>query len=314
MSRGKRRSRRAVVSLLLPCALLWLGFGGCSGAPPAPVPPVKERAAARNRQGLAAEARGDRDGAVAAFDESLKLHRSVEDFSGTAVALLNLARVHRLRGEIPLAKETIDAADPLLLPGDPLFPEMAFEKAMIDLATGDLPAAKEWATRAVDAGKGDASGRMLNLLARILLLEGRGDEARGVAESALGANRKAGARGEEANSLRLLGDIATARKDRARAGEHYEASLSIDKGIAKSGKIAADLRALGALAAEEEDTGKALGFYTRAYEVSVNGDDPRGAATALFEIARLHEKAGAPEKARSAREEREKLLGGRLKD
>ena len=34
----------------------------------------------------------------------------------------------------------------------------------------------------------------------------------------------------------------------------------------------------------------------------------------LLEIARLHKKAGAPEKARSAREEREKLLGGHLTD
>jgi tetratricopeptide (TPR) repeat protein len=275
---------------------------------------VKERAAARNRQGLSAEARGDRDGALAAFGESLKLHRSVEDFPGAAVALVNLARVHRLRGEIPLAKEKIDAADPLLPPGSPLFPEMAFEKAMIGLASGDLPAAKEWATRAVDTEKGDASGRMLNLLARILLLEGRSDEAQGRAEGALAANRNAGARGEEANSLRLLGDIATARMDRGRAGEFYAASLSIDKGIANSRKIAADLRALGALAAGAGDTGKAIGFYTRAYDVSVNGDDPREAASALLELARLYEKAGAPEKAQSARTEREKLLGRHLTD
>lgn len=314
MSRRERRHRRAVISLLLPCALLWLGVEGCSGSPPAPVPPVKERAVARNRQGLLAEARGDRDGALAAFGESLKLHRSVEDFPGAAVALLNLARVHRLRGEIPLAKETIDAADPLLPPGSPLFPEMAFEKAMIGIASGDLPAAKEWATRAVDTEKGDASGRMLNLLARILFLEGRNDEAHGLAERALSANRTGGARGEEANSLRLLGDIATARKDRGRAGEFYAASLSIDKDIANSRKIAADLRALGALAAGAEDTGTALGFYTRAYDVSVSGDDPRGAASALLEMARLYEKAGVPEMAQSARTEREKLLGRQLTD
>jgi len=314
MNRRERRHRGAVIRLLLPCALLWLGVEGCSGSPPAPVPPLKERAAARNRQGLAAEARGDRDGAVAAFGESLKLHRSVEDFPGAAVALLNLARIHRLRGEIPLAKETIDAADPLLPPGSPLFPEMAFEKAMIGIASGDLPAAKEWATRAVDTEKGGASGRMLNLLARILSLEGRSDEAHGLAERALAANRTAGARAEEANSLRLLGDIATARKDRGRAGEFYAASLSIDKGIANSRKIAADLRALGALAAGAEDTGKALGFYTRAYDVSVSGDDPRGAASALLEMARLYEKAGVPEKAQSARTEREKLLGRQLTD
>ena len=45
------------------------------------------------------------------------------------------------------------------------------------------------------------SGRMLNLLARILLLEGRGNEARGLADSDLAANRKAGAP-EKARSAR----------------------------------------------------------------------------------------------------------------
>ena len=43
--------------------------------------------------------------------------------------------------------------------------------------------------------------------------------------------------------------------------------------------------------------------------MSVNGDDPRGAASALLEMARLYEKAGVPEKAQSSRTEREKLLG-----
>ena len=62
------------------------------------------------------------------------------------------------------------------------------------------------------------------------------------------------------------------------------------------------------------DTGKALGFYTRGYDVSVNGDDPLGAASALLEMARLYEQAGAPEKAQSARAEREKLLGRHLTD
>ncbi len=308
MSSPERRTRYPASAFILPCTLLWLAGAGCSGSLPPPVPPAKEKAAAWNRRGLAAEARGDREGALAAFGEALKLNRSIEDDGGTGVALINLARAHRLNGNLPVAREKIDAAGLLLSPDSPLFPEMAFEKAKIGLASGELPTAKGWAEKAVRAEKGDSAGRMQNLLSRLLFLEGKGDEARAQAEGALAANRKSGARGEEANSLRLLGDIAAASGDRAKAGDLYTAALAIDKDIARSRKIAADLLALGAVAAAGGETGKALAFYARSFDVSINGDDPREAAAALLEMARLYEKSGAPDKAKSAIAEREKLI------
>src|SRR3990172_5133073 len=121
----------------------------------------------------------------------------------------------------------------------------------------------------------------------------------GRAEAALAANRKSGVRGEEANSLRLLGDIAAARRDRTNARDLYAAALSIDKDLAKSRKIADDLRALGAVAAAGEDTGGALAFYTRAYDVSINGGDRREAAQALLLMAPLYEENGGPAKAKT---------------
>jgi len=308
MNSGEPRPRRAAVALLLFCALLWLAGSGCSGAVPKPVPPAKERAGAWNRRGLAAEARGDRNGALAAFREELKINRSIEDTDGSAVALVNLARLHRLKGELPSAKERIDSALPLVPPESPLFPETAFEQGKIALAAGDVPAAKVWAEKAVLASKGASAGRMLNLLARILFLDGKADEARVRAGDALEENRKAGARGEEANSLRLLGDIAAARADRKMAEERYLDALTIDKETAESMKIAADLRALGAVAGARGDTARALDFYARAVEVSRNGGDPKEAAAALLEIARLCERTGSPEKAKSALAEREELL------
>jgi tetratricopeptide (TPR) repeat protein len=162
--------------------------------------------------------------------------------------------------------------------------------------------------KAVLAEKGASAGRMRNLLARILFLEGKTDDAQARAGDALEANRKAGVRGEEANSLRLLGDIAAARADRKAAEGLYLEALSIDKETAESGKIASDLRALGAVAEAREDSARALAFHSRAVEVSRNGDDPKEAAAALLEMARLHEVAGSPEKAKSALAERENLL------
>ncbi len=311
MNSGERRPRRAAVALLLSCALPWLAGSGCSGAVPGPVPAAKERAGAWNRRGLAAEARGDRDGALAAFGEELKVNRSIEDTDGSAVALVNLARLHRLKGDLPSAKGKIDSALLLVPPGSPLFPETAFEKGKIELAAGDLPAAKGWAEKAALAETGASGGRMLNLLARILFLDGKVDEAQARAGDALEANRKAGARGEEANSLRIMGDVAAARSDRKKAERLYLEALSIDRETAESRKIASDLRALGAVAEAQGDTARALAFYSRAVEVSRNGDDPKEAAAALLETARLYERTGSPDKAKSALAEREKLLRSR---
>jgi tetratricopeptide (TPR) repeat protein len=296
MNSGRRRPFRALAAVLLLCSAACLPLSGCSGPAPLPVPPAKESAGAWNRRGLAAEARGDRDGAIAAFGEALKVNRSIEDTDGAAVALINLARVHRLKGELPPAKEQIDDALLLVPPGSPLFPEAAFEKAKVALASGDLPAAREWAEKAVRADAGPARGRMLNLLARVDFLEGRMNEARSGAGTALEANRGSGARGEEANSLRLLGDVAAAGGERKGAEALYLEALAIDKEIAESRKIAADLRALGAAAAARGETERALVFYGRAAEVSRNGDDPKGAEAALLEISRLRGKAGPPGK------------------
>jgi len=296
MNRGRRLPFRALAAALLLCSIAFLPLLGCSGPAPLPVPPAKESALAWNRRGLAAEARGDRDGAITAFGEALKVNRSVEDTDGAAVALINLARVHRLKRELSPAKERIDDALRLVLPENPHFPEAAFEKAKIGLAAGDLAAAREWAEKAVRADTGPSRGRMLNLLARVDFLEGRMNEARSGAGTALEANRGSGARGEEANSLRLLGNVAAAGSDRKGAEALYLEALAIDKEIAESRKIAADLRALGAAAAARGETEGALVFYGRAAEVSRNGDDPKGAEAALLEISRLRGKAGPPGK------------------
>jgi len=287
MNSVRPRFLRAVAAILFFCSAACLPLSGCSGPAPPPLPRAKESALSWNRRGLAAEARGDAEGAVHAFREALRINRSVEDDEGSAVALVNLARVHRLKDEPGAARERIDGALLLVPPGSPLFPEAAFEKAMVSLAAGDLPAARDWARKAASAETGPSRGRMLNLLARVDFLRGAEEEARSGAAEALAANRGAGARAEEANSLRLLGGISAAGGDRKSAERLYLEALAIDKEIAGSRKIAADLMALGAAAAAGGETERALAFYGRAAEVSRNGDDPKGADAALREMERL---------------------------
>ena len=257
--------RRA--ALLFLC-LLMVATSGCSGPVPAPTPPERERALSWNRRGLAAETRGDKNGAVLAFEESLRVNRSIEDFDGVAISLLNLARVHRQKGELAIARERIDEALRILSPDNPVFPESSFEKARIELSLNNLPQAREWAQKAVPAEKKPYSGRMQNLLSRILFIEGKSGEALLLAETALESNRESANRAEEANSLRLIGDIALAGGDPQNAQARYLAALSIDKDLAESKKIAQDLRSLGQAAQALGDTQAAKAFFERADQVS----------------------------------------------
>ncbi|MCL2102498.1 MAG: tetratricopeptide repeat protein [Syntrophorhabdaceae bacterium] len=261
---------------------------GCSGPPP-PVPPAKERAMSWNKRGLQAVQRGDNDGAILAFEESLRVNRSIEDFDGIAVSLINLARVRRQKGELAVAKERIEEALRIVSPGNPVFPEMSFEKAKVELALGNLPDAKEWAQKAVPAESRSYSGRMQNLLSQIFLLEGKPGEALALAEAALESNRIFGNRAEEANSLRLIGDIALAEGDPQGAETRYLSALEINKELAESGKIATDLRSLGAAAFARGETARAVGFYERAVAVSQGANMSAEAEAALSELNRIKE-------------------------
>ncbi|MCL1926283.1 MAG: tetratricopeptide repeat protein [Syntrophorhabdaceae bacterium] len=286
MNSGYRSCRAAA---LLLCLFAAVAVCGCSNPAPIPVPPARAHALSWNKRGLEAENRGNHDGAIMAFEESLRINRSIEDFDGIAVSLLNLARVHRQKTELPLAKERIEEALRIVSPDNPLFTEAAFEKAKVELALGSLQDAEDWARKAIPVEKKPYSGRMQNLLSRILFLEGKTGEALPLAIAALESNKKSGERAEEANSLRLIGDITLAGGDPQGAQARYLAALEIDKELAESAKIASDLRALGAAAFAKGETAEAMAFYERAAQVSRGGNMPAEAKEALSELDRIKE-------------------------
>jgi len=135
-------------------------------------------------------------------------------------------------------------SDPLA----PLYPEVAFEMAQVQLLSGDLNASSEWASNAVAADTGSQRGMRINLLARILFLKGKLTEAEIKVREALLLNRENGLRGEEANSLRTLGDIQSAGKAPRRSCRILQPSPRNRQNSWQDRKIAADLRALAALA------------------------------------------------------------------
>lgn len=288
--------------------LLTLSASGCAGKPSVAPSTLQMEAIRHNQRGIRAEARGERLRAFEEFAESLRINRSIENSEGMVVSLVNSSRVHRHNGDAATALAVINGAIPLVTPRSPLYSEVAFEMAQALLLSGELNEASMWASKAAAAENGVKRGMMVNLLARTLYLKGTMAEAEAMAREALLLNRENGLREEEANTLRLLGDLQVNGKRRAEAAESFSQALAIDKALGKSRKIAADLRALAFLSQSQSDQDPALVFYRRAFAVSSAGGDWSGAADDLLEMSRIHEKRGEKEQSERLLSERDALL------
>jgi len=287
-------------------ALSLMLCAGCAGTAVKSLSQARLEAISHNQRGVQQELRGDRDEALAEFSEALRLHGSIENLDGMTVARINMARTHRLRGDLRSARSVIDPALALLPEPSDLAPELFFENAKIYLAAGDLVAAKDWSLRSAALEKGGELGRRLNLVGTVLLRGGSAQEAREQVERALKVNRDRGMAVEEANSLRLLGEIHLGQGRNAEAIHCFNAALLLDKDLGLGKKIASDLRGLGAAASKNDDLAGAVAYYRRAVAVSLSGGDAGAAAEATARLAELYRKAGEPLPASKLEEQRAK--------
>lgn len=305
---GKRTVLRAVAALVLTLsALVW---GGCSGTAVRNLSQARLKAINHNQRGVEEEVSGNADAALVQFSEALRLHSSIENVDGKVIALINIARTQRLKGDVPSARTAIERASSLLQEPSDLAPELFFERAKIHLAAGDLVAALDWAARAAVLEKGGNLGRRVNLVGTILLRQGLPDRAREQAETALKLNRDRKLSAEEANSLRLLGEIHLAQGKHGEAATCFNGALSLDKELGLGRKIATDLRGLGCAALQKGDLPGAISYYRRALEVSLNGADLDSAAQAMARLADLYRQGGEPLLALKIDEERIRLVKG----
>lgn len=289
--------------------LLLLSLTACSGPAPRLAPVLKE-ALAHNRQGIEAQNRGEVAVAVREFSEALRLHASVEDQPGMIVALINLARLNRRQGLLPQAAAEIDQALTQLSETDALFSEAAFEKALVLLADGSLEEAGRWAQRVGEGERADQRGRRLNLLGRILLLQGDGGKGEGVVRQALALNESQDDPAETANSQRLLGQSALLGNRPEQAVDRFAQALTLDKAAGLSPKIALDLQGLASAAQLRGEVGETIDFLRRAYAVSLNGNDRAGASQSLQRLIELYRASGENQLAATAAGELERLRAG----
>jgi len=303
------RSKTFWAALALSAALLAACSAGSGKS--ALRPEAQQRAASLLERALRAQQKGQSGQAEQLLRESLASSSSIEDNPARIVALVNLARLNRLRGDNPAAAEFADQALLLCSRQPELFmAEVAYEKAHIELALDRHDQALIWATRALDAEGEALKGVRRNLLARAQMAAGDGNAAARSAREALGENRKNAQAAEEANSLRLLGTLAADNDDLESADALFLEALGIDKRIGASARIGLDLEKLADVAEKRRDLKLAADYLERAGSVYRSAGNSAKATGVLQKLEALYRQNGNTIQAEKARQQREQLPCG----
>lgn len=291
--------------------ILILLLVGCSATPRQP-PPLLQAAEAAGRMGIKAEAAGQPRAALAAFNRALTNYAAIEDNTGVALSLVNLARIERRLGEFESAAAHLDRARGLVDAAPALGAEIAFEQGLLLLARRQPVAALGWAQRALNSAAPEQRGRAHNLVGRILLRLGESGRAREEARQAL-AQLPEGELVERANAHRLLGEIGLAAGEAAIAEGELNQALALDKSAGLPPRIAGDLRGLSRAATLRQAPGEARERLQRAFTVTGADGDYRLALELLTELIDLYRSGGDIATAQRLEEERQllvKLVGG----
>ncbi len=291
------------------CATL-LAACSAGGGKPALRPEAQQRAASLFERALRAQQKGQSGQAEQLLRESLASSSSIEDNPARIVALVNLARLNRLRGDNPAAADYADQALRLCSLHPEFMAEAAYEKAHIELALDRHYQALIWASRALDAEGEALMGVRRNLLARVQLAAGDGNAAARSAREALGENRKSGQAAEEANSLRLLGTLAADNGDLESADALFLEALGIDKRIGASVRIGLDLEKLADVAEKRRNLKLTADYLERAGSVYRSAGNGTKANLVLQKLEALYRDSGDSIGAEKARRQREQLPCG----
>ena len=242
-----------------------------------------------NQRGETAFRRGDYAQALQEYQGALAIHRSVENVAGIATELLNLSVVYRRLGDKAAAQTTLDQIlmDKSLAFSADQEAEAAYRKAGYFFDDGNETEARSWVNKALEyCHSCSAEGRLYNLLARMALAS-QPQDAMNNARRALALNRNVGDKNEEANSLRLIADIAFQSGDFKTAQQSYDDALRLDKDTGAATKIALDLMGLGRSIARQGRRAEAVEYFRRAYSVSEGAGDTKAMEDAAAEIKKV---------------------------
>jgi tetratricopeptide (TPR) repeat protein len=141
-----------------------------------------------------------------------------------------------------------------------------------------------------------SAGAILNL--RATLAQARGDRATAVelAQLAAQAARQHADRVEQANALRLLGELRSAQGAHPEAEQHYRAALDLDRAVEAPKKIALDLLGIGRSLHAQGRYDQALGYFHRSLSVADSIGDREAVESAQAAIRQLAPMAGQRER------------------
>lgn len=221
--------------------LATLVAAGCAGAPARPA--TEAAAIERNRDGLASLGRGDADGARAAFEDALRMEKSIEREAGIARNAYNLSVAYQRLGRLGDAERVLDEVlqDTLRAYPAELRAELALRRATLSLLRGSRAEAGALLRQArADCGaRCPVLGPLLNLEARLALESGDAGTALSLLADAVSRNRRDPV--EAANTDRLLAAGHLLRGDAASAHAAGLRALEADKRLARADRIQQDL-------------------------------------------------------------------------
>lgn len=294
-------------SCLLTVAMLALLLLSACARTRVKLPTLLQQAERHNVTGVAAESKQKFTAAEAEFIEAYRLFSSVENYSGMVVALINSSRLYRLLGDLEKSDNVLKQAVRLIAATPELEAEVCFEKSKLATLKGNVDSALPWAERAVNSASDRDRARMLNLAAVIHFRNGAVQNAGEFAEAALKSARSVADRREEANALRLLGEIAVMEKQYVASLQLYESALVIDKELAIPGRISADLVALSHAAEAQGDIPKGTEYLQRAVDAEIGDRNSKDAAGNLDRLIKLYEQTGNSQAAEKIRKLKKSL-------
>lgn len=255
-------------------------------------PPAQLQLAERNNLlGMAAESRQKFAAAEIEFMEAYRRYSAVENYRGMVTALVNSSRLYRRQGNLAGTEAVLKQAEQLVPQAPELEAEVSFEMAKLALAKGEPVLAVNWAERAVQSAVAADRGRMLNLQAIACLQLSELPRARDLALAALKASRGVADRREEANALRLLGDIDYAAKLYPESREMYQAALPLDKELALSVRISDDLRGIARSLAATGELEAAAAYFQRSFAINMAERELGRGVKDLESLRELYERA-----------------------
>ncbi len=225
--------------------------------------------------------RGDMEASIESYKNALYIARSIQDEKSEAIILLNLSRLYMKKGDIESAVLCLDLMNRLIESSSmdektimELKREYMLEMASMDILKGYNDNALSLLEIIINGNLSESFlGRAMNLKARILIMKGDRVESERLLEEALRLNRASGLRVEEANTLRLLGDLNLIHNP-VKAIDYYRDALRIDKSLALPEKIGMDLEKIAEGYERLNDREMVLNYLIKAYDVwsTINRD------------------------------------------